>query len=183
LFASYKKGEHFLEPMQAQVASGVTVDQAFHGKTGPLDLVFPFSLSNDSYYAKARATWGKLGVESINDLNGGAPHGFVTAPMTVDPQAAVREDSARAYYTPVETRANLKTIKGTVKRITWGKNAARLAIADGFECVSPSGKLLKISAKKEVILSATAYRNPLILEGSDIGNPKQVRRDASDAQK
>ncbi|KAL5455889.1 hypothetical protein PMIN07_006901 [Paraphaeosphaeria minitans] len=176
LFASYKKGEHFIVPTQAQVASGVTFDEAFHGKAGPLDLGFPLSLSNGSYYAKARATWEKLGVQSIKDLNGGAPHGFVTAPMTLDPQAAVREDSARAYYTPAEARTNLKIIKGTVKRITWGKDAGRLAVADGFEYVSPSGTMLEVRAKKEVILSASAYRNPLILEGSGVGNPKILNK-------
>lgn len=172
LLASYKNGEHFIAPTQAQVANGVTFDDDFHGTTGPLDLGFPSSLSNSSYFDKARATWEKLGVEPINDLNGGATHGFVTAPMTLDPQAAVREDSARAYYTPVEARPNLKIIKGTVKRITWGKDAGPLAVADGFEYIGPSGNLLKIRAKKEVVLSASAYRNPLILEGSGIGNPK-----------
>ncbi|KAF2444605.1 GMC oxidoreductase [Karstenula rhodostoma CBS 690.94] len=176
LFASWKKGEHFIVPTKRKTASGVTFDEAFHGETGLLDLGFPLSLSNSSYYDKARATWGKLGVGPIKDLNGGTPHGFVTAPMTLDPQAAVREDSARAYYTPAESRPNLKIVKGTVKRITWGKDAGRLAVADGLEYVSPSNKLLKIRANKEVILSASAYRNPLILEGSGIGNPKVLNK-------
>lgn len=172
VYASLKNGEHFIAPSKGQSAGGVTFDEAFHGKTGPLDLGFPFSISNSSYHDKARDTWKKLGVGSITDLNGGSPHGYVTAPMTLDPQAAVREDSARAYYTPADDRPNLRIIKGTVKRVTWAKDVGRLAVADGFEYVSPTGKLLKIRAKKEVILSASAYRNPLILEGSGVGNPR-----------
>ncbi|KAF2177137.1 GMC oxidoreductase [Zopfia rhizophila CBS 207.26] len=176
VFPYYKRGERFVAPTSAQTASGATYDESAHGKSGPLDLGFPFILSNSSFHDKARATWQALGLESITDLNDGDPHGFVTAPMTLDPDAGMREGSARAYYTPVEARPNLKIIKGTVKRITWADGPGREAVANGFEYVSPSGELVKVGARKEVVLSASAYGNPLILEASGVGNPKILNK-------
>lgn len=172
VFSYSKLGERFIAPTSEQIASGATYDESAHGKTGPLDLGFPLSLSNSTFYDKASATWEALGLETITDLNGGDSHGFVAAPMTLDPEANVREDSARAYYTPVEGRSNLKIIKGTVKRITWSGSSRGKALASGFEYISPSGELAKVRARREIILSASAYRNPLILEASGVGNPK-----------
>lgn len=172
VFSYYKKGEHFVEPGSAQVAGGATFDKGAHGYTGPLDMGFPSILSNSSFFKKASATWKALGIPTITDLNGGEPHGFVAAPYTMDPDANVREDSARAYYGPAQSRRNLKIIKGTVKRITWADGAGREAVASGLEYVDASGKLVKVGARKEVVLSTSAYRNPLILESSGVGNPR-----------
>lgn len=176
VFSYYKKGEKFIAPKSAQIAGGATYDKNVHGESGPLTIGFPSIISNGSFHDKALATWKALGLNPIADLNGGAPNGFVAAPQTLDPDANVREDSARAYYTPVEARPNLKIIKGTVKRITWANGHGGLAVASGFEIVSPSGKLVKIGARKEVVLSASAYRNPLILESSGVGNPQILKK-------
>jgi choline dehydrogenase len=176
VFSYAKKGEHFTPPTDAQKAAGASYDPTAHGTDGPLLLGFPFVLSNSSFFSKARDTWNTLGVPHIRDLNGGHTRGFVTAPMTVDRDAQVREDSSRAYYTPVEGRKNLKVIKGTVRRIVWGDDAGGKAVARGFEYISPEGKLVQIRARKEVILSASAYRNPLILEASGVGNPKILKK-------
>lgn len=172
VFSFYKKGETFVAPKSAQIAGGATYDKSAHGESGPLTIGFPSIISNGSFHGKALATWKALGLNPITDLNGGAPNGFVAAPQTLDPDANVREDSARAYYTPAEARTNLKIIKGTVKRITWADGPGGLAVANGFEYVNPSGKLVKVGARKEVVLSASAYRNPLILESSGVGNPQ-----------
>ncbi|KXX73018.1 Glucose oxidase [Madurella mycetomatis] len=176
VFASAKRGETFTPPTTAQAASGATYDRRAHGYSGPVTVGFPFVLSNSSFYGLARRTWEALGIEPTTDINDGYCHGFVSAPMTVDRDANVREDSARAYYRPVETRRNLKIIKGTVKRITWANSRGKEAVADGFEYVNPAGKLVKIRARKEVILSASAYRSPLILESSGVGNPRILKK-------
>jgi hypothetical protein len=117
------KGEHFTPPTDAQKTAGASYDPIAHGTDGPLLCGFPFVLSNSSFFSKARDTWNALGVPHIRDLNGGHTRGFVTAPMTVDRDVQVREDSSRAYYTPIEGRKNLKMIKGTVRRIVWGDDA------------------------------------------------------------
>ncbi|GAB1314581.1 Glucose oxidase [Madurella fahalii] len=176
VFASAKRGETFTPPTPAQVASGATYERWAHGDSGPVSVGFPFVLSNSSFYSLARRTWEALGMEATTDLNDGYCHGFVSAPLTVDRDANVRDDSARAYYRSVESRPNLKIIKGTVKRITWANRRGREAVADGFEYVDPAGKLVKIGARREVILSASAFRNPLILEASGVGNPRILKK-------
>ncbi|KAJ4287125.1 hypothetical protein N0V88_007747 [Collariella sp. IMI 366227] len=172
VFFSAKRGESFTPPSKAQVASGASYDRTAHGNSGPLDIGFPHTFTNSSYHDKASSAFKTVGLQSISDLNGGNMHGFVVAPWTVDRDAGVREDSARAYYTPVEARGKVKIIRGTVKRIIWARSRGKDAVADGVEYIDPSGKVIKLGAKREVILSASAYRSPLILEGSGIGNPK-----------
>jgi len=178
IFAYGKRGETFDVPTENQASvGGATYTPSAHGFAGPLNVGFPFTLSNgSSFVAKARETWASLGLESVNDLNGGSPaSGFALVPMTVDRDAQEREDSARAYYRPVETRKNLKIIQGTVKKITWGRDAWNgEAVADGVEVVGVTGDIVRIGARKEVVLSASAYRNPLILESSGVGNPRYV---------
>ncbi|KID84877.1 glucose oxidase [Metarhizium guizhouense ARSEF 977] len=176
VFSAYKSGENFTAPTSAQAGKGAAYDKAAHGLSGPLTIGFPFVLSNSSFYDKARSTWQRLGLEPIPDLNSGDGHGFTVAPQTLDRDANVREDSSRAYYEAVEGRKNLKIIQGAVKRITWANSHGRRVVADGVEIVDSSGKLVKVGARKEVVLSASAYRNPLILEASGVGNPRILKK-------
>jgi choline dehydrogenase len=71
----------------------------------------------------------------------------------------------------VDGRKNLKVLTGTVKRIVWKDGSSNNAVASGVEYFDPSGKLVTLKVKKDVILSASAFRTPLILEGSGVGNP------------
>jgi len=175
VFSAYKRGEDFTIPTSAQLASGALYEERAHGFKGPLTVGFPFVLSNSTYFNTARETWKSLGLDVTKDINGGTPHGFSGAPQSLDRDANVREDSARAYYRSVESgRKNLKIIKGTVRRITWGKDRDGEAVADGLEYTDATGALVKVQVKKDVILSASAYVNPLILESSGVGNPKYV---------
>jgi choline dehydrogenase len=164
VFSYYKKGENFTTPTTAQAASGATYDELAHGRNGPLTVGYPFVLSNSSYYHKARDTWRSLGLEVAADLNGGKPHGFTAAPQSLDRDANVRENSARAYYRPVESRKNLKILKGTVRRITWANGHDGEAVADGFEYTDGSGSLVKVrggepsvSPRKVLELNALRY--------------------------
>lgn len=174
VFPYAKKGEHFEPPTPAQTAALATYDPAAHGFTGPLAVSFPFDVSNSSYAAKASKTFASFGLSPIRDLNGGAMHGTSLAPLAVDRDGGGdgrRASSASAYYEPVDGRKNLKVLTGTVKRIVWKNGNGKDAVADGVEYFDPSGKLVTIQVKKDVILSASAFRNPLILEASGVGNP------------
>jgi choline dehydrogenase len=172
LFSYGKQLEHLVVPNAAQAAAGAKYVAQDHGFKGPLTISFPFDMSNSSFYAKITKTFKSLGLGAINDVDGPDPHGNALAPLTVDRDTNARVSSASAYYQPVDTRTNLKIIKGTVKRIVWARNQGRNAVADGVEYVDPAGKLVTVYAAKDVILSASVYRNPLILEGSGVGNPK-----------
>lgn len=172
LFYYGKQLEHLVVPDAAQAAAGAKYVAQDHGFKGPLTISFPFDMSNSSFYAKITKTFQSLGLGAINDVNSPDPHGNALAPLTVDRDTSARVSSASAYYQPVDTRTNLKIIKGTVKRIVWAKNQGQNAVADGVEYLDPAGKLVTVYATKDVILSASVYRNPLILEGSGVGNPK-----------
>lgn len=171
VFAYAKQGEKFAVPTASQTVAGAGYEAGAHGESGPLAVGYPFDLSNSSFYEKASQTWEALGFEKNTDLNGGSIHGYNLAPETLDRDANVRASSAHAYYEPFKSRENLKIVRGTVKRITWS-SATGDAVASGFEYVDPSGQQVLIGATREVILSASAYRNPLILEASGVGNPK-----------
>jgi choline dehydrogenase len=58
-----------------------------------------------------------------------------------------------------------------VKGILWANDKNNKAVASGFAYVTPSKQTVQVSAKKDVIIFASAYRSPLILEASGIGNP------------
>ncbi|KAL5113210.1 hypothetical protein ACEQ8H_008917 [Pleosporales sp. CAS-2024a] len=177
LFGYGKKGERFETPDAAQLKAGVTADAAVHGFKGPLVVSFPNAVTNTSFGNSARQAWQSIGVNPVTDINSGHIHGFVAAPYTLDRDRQLRSSSAAAYYEPVDTRPNLKVIQGTVKRILWGANKNnKTAVASGFEYATPSGSIVQVSAKKEVIVSAGAYRSPLVLEASGIGNPALLKK-------
>lgn len=61
-----------------------------------------------------------------------------------------------------------------MKRITWATELGKQAVANGVEYITASGQLAKVGVRKEVVLSASTFRNPLILEASGVGNPRSV---------
>ncbi len=176
LFPNFILSENFALPTAAQLAAGATHEALYHGERGYLKTGFPYQLQNDSFHEIAQKTSASLGFPLNPDLNGGYTRGYGAYPQTIDRDANVRESSARAYYEPVEARANLQIIKGTVKRITWSNSHSRRSckklIATGVEYFDANGDLVNLTATKEVILSAGSLRSPLILESSGVGNPR-----------
>lgn len=167
----YKKSEQFIIPTGAQQAAGASSVTADHGMDGPLKVGYQFQLQNGSLYDQVMQTWGTLGLQPNKDLNGGMVRGVSLWPSTLDRDANVREDSARAYYYPIQDRPNLHIfLQTTVNRITWANSNE--AVASGVEITSTNGSTRYIGARKEVILSAGSFRSPAILELSGIGNPE-----------
>ncbi|GAP89632.1 putative glucose oxidase [Rosellinia necatrix] len=178
LYPYYKKAEKFTVPSDAQAAAGATYDPEVHGDAGHVHTGFPFSLVNGSLHDLAVDTWAALGYELNEEVNAGSVRGFGAWPQTLDRDRNIRFDAARAYYYDIEDRPNLTLIKGTVKKLTWASCTAsgQDAVADGVEYVTPDGGLIKVTAAKEVILSAGALRSPLILESSGVGNPSLLSK-------
>ncbi|RYP78206.1 hypothetical protein DL771_000683 [Monosporascus sp. 5C6A] len=175
LYPYFKKVERFTHPTAAQVAAGASYDAKVHGDSGPLRTGFPFQLINGTLYETIRTSWRNLCFPINPDVNSGDVRGFTVWPQTVDRDANVREDAARAFLHPVEDRPNLSIFQGTVKKIIWSASVSTCgnSIADGLEYLTTEGETATVSASKEVILSAGALRTPLILEQSGIGNPRE----------
>jgi choline dehydrogenase len=182
LLPYYKKSEGYINPDAGQLAAGVTYDPRYHGCGGPVHVGYPATLRNGSFAPVIMDTWEvALSMELNPDVNGGRVRGLSVGPQTMDPEAHLRYDAARAYYYPVERRPNLKILRGTVKRIVWlpppssrpGCDADRL-VARGVEVLADDGATSVVYATREVIISAGAVRTPLVLEASGVGNPRFV---------
>jgi choline dehydrogenase-like flavoprotein len=173
LLPYYRKSEHFDVPTAAQVASGASFDQVYHGETGPLNVGFPYSLLNGTFTKDVQDSWEALGVPVSKELNGGDVRGISVAQSTLDRDANVREDAARAYYYPIKDRSNLRLfLNTTANRIVWESHNE--TAAKGIEVTHADGFIRVLNARKEVIISAGSLRSPAILELSGIGNPKSV---------
>lgn len=160
----------------------MTYDPRYHGKEGPVNTGFIYTVENGSFYDSARETSEKLGFTLNQDMNGGNNRGFGSYPKTLDREANVRESAARAYYEPIDGRPNLKVIHGTVKRIVFGNRTQGKLVATGLEYSDEKGDMQIVTAKREVILSTGTYASPLILEASGIGNPRYARMNNSPLQ-
>ncbi|KAI1265229.1 GMC oxidoreductase [Xylariaceae sp. FL1019] len=202
LFPYYLKAEHFTAPSAAQSAAGATYEPSAHGSQGHVDTAFPFALVNGTFHELATESWAALGYSKVEDVNNGSVRGFDIWPQTLNRDLNQRSDAARSYYYDIEDRPNLKMIQGTVKRLILkdSSEAADNIAAEGVEYITPcgteyflgfretpdnsraileddnSGQTTKLTASKEVILSAGALRTPLILESSGIGNPSLLKK-------
>ncbi|OOF90880.1 GMC oxidoreductase, partial [Aspergillus carbonarius ITEM 5010] len=176
LLKYYKKSEGFEVPTKDQVAHGASYNADVHGKDGPLKVGWPTAMTNGSVFTVLNETMEHLGIHYNPDANSGKMVGFTTHPDTLDRDNNVREDAARAYYWPYETRSNLKIISNTqADKIIWSNTTHGDAIATGIEVTGPYGKET-IYASNEVILSAGALRSPALLELSGIGNPDILQK-------
>lgn len=171
LWPHYKGVERFEVPTAAQLAAGASWNPDFHGRDGELTTGYPFELSNETGYDLWRQTYEGMGFPFNEDPNGGDIRGLNVWPQTLDRDADIREDAARAFLHPVESRGNLKVIQGTVKKIVW-KEGTDDCEAEGVEYLTAAGESVVLKAEKEVILSAGAMRSPLILEASGVGHPE-----------
>ncbi|KAI0163409.1 glucose oxidase [Pestalotiopsis sp. NC0098] len=182
LLEYYKRSENFTIPSAAQTAAGVTFEEQFHGRDGFLTTGMPNGLDNSTFPADYLRAWNELGVPHNADPEGGVTEGFAIHPQTLDRDAGVRETAARAYYTPVEGRSNLKIIQGTVSRLVWADTYGEGIVASGVEYLDTSGVLSTVTVAKEVIVSAGTLRCPLVLEASGIGNPSILSSYGIDVQ-
>lgn len=83
----------------------------------------------------------------------------------------VRSSAARAYLSPVSNRVNLVVHTDLhVTRVAMAGEGVN-CYATGVECVRASGEVVKVTACKEVILSAGVVGTPRLLEISGIGDP------------
>ncbi|KAJ5998620.1 hypothetical protein N7451_006430 [Penicillium sp. IBT 35674x] len=175
LLPYYKKSEGFQVPTPDQVANGADYYITYHGQNGPVKTGWPYGMANSSVLPVLDETLSQIRVSYNRDVNGGNMVGLTVHPDTVDREANVRQDAARAYYWPYQQRPNLKIITNTyANKIIWS-NDSHEAVATGVEVTGPDG-VLTVHASKEVILSAGSLKSPVILELSGVGNPDILKK-------
>lgn len=180
LFPYYKKSEHFDPPTPSQVANGADYNPEFHGFDGPLDVGWQYAApQSGKSSAIVRKTWENAGMPYNEDVNGGFMHGISVWPFTVA-KTSIREDSARAYYYPIQERPNLHVyLNTTALRLVWDdeqkyEDEDSGETAKGVEIASSTGEITILRAAKEVIVALGATRTPILLEYSGVGNPAYV---------
>ncbi|OJD35545.1 glucose oxidase [Diplodia corticola] len=174
LYPYYLKSERYQIPTSEQIAAGATFNLDYHGLEGPLAVGYPKNQAIDEFPAILRESYQAIGIPFSQDVNGGSMRGFTVYPKTVDEEANVREDAARAYYWPFSTsRQNLHlSLNSTVTRVIWKPSTGPggEAMASAVEVLAANGTKITFNASREIIVSAGALRTPSILELSGIGN-------------
>lgn len=144
-------------------------DKGFHGYGGPL------TVTKSSYVtpaARAFVESGKeLGFEEV-DYNGASQIGVSLTQHTI--RKGVRWSTAKAFLHPVRYRSNLFVWTGkSVRGLEFdGSRVAAVKVVDTDKF--KTGTEVKVSARKEVILSAGAVGSPYILLLSGVGPWKHL---------
>lgn len=143
-------------------------DPEQHGFSGPIYTASVSSSSpNRNYPLREQicAAWMKIGHKIIPDGNNGEPLGI--AERVENWRDGKRQPAAEAYsLTGIEVLTNTQVACILIKESSGNKVATGVRLVDGKT----------ISATKEVILSAGAYRSPQLLMLSGIGDPQELSR-------
>lgn len=124
-----------------------------------------------SPFALVIPTLKALGIpEQLNPLSGNN-NGASWTPASIDPSTGARSYSASAYLWPNMGRPNLAIIaNATVTGINLSSSGGQqVATGVKFAFNDNQGKVLTVSATKEVVLSAGSIQTPQLLELSGIG--------------
>lgn len=178
LFPYFKSSEHLNTPTSDQEALGNTFEEGFHGFNGSVQTSFP-QVGAPEFLDILEKTYDVYGIPRIRDFNGGNARGLCTYPATFtnagnsSMQVQLRASANENYYLPAVNRPNLELIASTTcMSLVWanktGSGSPLMAkeVKIGNETFTNT-----VHAKREVILSAGAYRSSVILEYSGIGNP------------
>lgn len=142
------------------------IQNEFHGNHGPLHVsdLKHHNILSDTFLKACEQT----GYNLTDDFNGNKQRGFGLYQVTQ--RDGSRNSSAQAYLQPVKQRKNLTV---------WTKSYAQKVIvknnhAKGIEVIK-SGKLHKVYANKEVLLSGGALNSPHLLMLSGIGEAQELQ--------
>lgn len=154
-------------PYFLKAENNANFNDAYHSQGGPWHISLPVAAHPLTHtFLEAAAS---VGLPKLDDMNGAADEGVGLHQL--NQHNGARHSPATAYLLPARGRSNL-TIKTGIR-------VEKLLLAGskvtGIE-LSLHGKMQKIRAKREVILSAGAYHSPLLLNRSGIGEANCLHR-------
>ncbi len=141
-------------------------EEGWRGTDGPMHITRG-KRQNPLYHAFVDAAIG-AGYPATDDYNGRQQEGFGAMEMTV--WKGRRWSAANAYLRPALKRDNLKLLtRARARRIVLdGKRATGVEYERG-------GKVLVAHARREVIIAASAFNSPHLLQLSGIGDPDMLK--------
>ena len=160
LLPFFKKSEHHRDPQ---------VGPHHHGFEGPIHYSSVSASDPDRRYPlrePLKALWEESGVKANTDGNNGSLLGI--SELEENWHQGARQPSHQAY-----SLKNVQVLTNTtVQRILFSDNTSGEKEATGVQLTDGG----QISAKKEVILTAGAYRTPQLLLLSGIGPAEELKR-------
>ncbi|KAI9668151.1 MAG: hypothetical protein M1821_000971 [Bathelium mastoideum] len=166
----FKKSTRFTPPDPEKLGSSeaalINYDpEAFSSSGGPLETTYPgYFQPISTFVHKALQA---LGLEHIPGLNSGKLLGFAGITITVDPKYGTRSSSQTSFLAEVlnSQRTNLQVYHNTIAtKILFDDKRTATGVA-----VSTAGTAYILSARKEIILSAGAFKSPQLLMLSGVG--------------
>lgn len=155
----------------------MTWNPSNYGTEGPLKIGFQGRVvaSGPSFMNATSA----IGLQPIQDQNGGNPIGIKQGTMTID-ENFMRSSSFDAYYQDAKGRPNLNVLeRAIVIRLIYDEDTIG---SDNVHVVGvtfvddTSGVFHNVSCTNEVILSAGAFHSPFILKQNGIGPTEELQK-------
>lgn len=174
LLPYFKKHEHFDDPSEYSSKNNIpletTYDLNFHGNNGPIHTSFStWRFPQEREWIAACTKLGKRMGSPKDGWSGdhiGTFHSLSTIDRSSGPADGTRSYAVTGYLLPHAKRPNLHVLTDAlvVKLIVDGGSI------QGLDFIY-SETSYSVKTKKEVVLSAGAFKTPQILELSGIGNP------------
>ncbi len=153
-------------PYFKRAENNETLLDEFHGAGGPLNVAA--TRSDNPFPETFLRAAAQLQIPFNPDFNGAAQEGV--GPYQVTQKNGERCSAARGYLFPNLTRPNLKVVTGAhARRVLFeGKTAKGVEFREG-------GEVRTMLARREVILSAGAFKSPQLLMLSGIGDGRTLQ--------
>lgn len=156
----YQKSCKFTGPIPQPNASVNGSSDALGSNEGLLHLTYP--LDQRPFSTHLGSAFHEVGIPNASDFSSGELKGSQFCLLTLDPNTAARCSSQAAFLEACQARPNLKVFRKTlVQKIIFDSDKRAIGVD------IDSGLFLR--ARKEVILSAGAFKSPQLLMVSGLG--------------
>jgi choline dehydrogenase-like flavoprotein len=179
LYPYFKKSSTFHEPTEEMKRFGMTYDLEAWGNSTPIHAAFPpYQYPGQQIQWKGWAE--KEGVEVQSEHANGNAHGVFWVPTAMNPDKAYNRSFAGiGHWLDVPPRPNYHLVtEHRVIKINFEESDGLQKAVSVVVQPRSGNDTFTISARKEIILSASAVRTPQILQLSGIG-PSKVLQAAS----
>jgi choline dehydrogenase-like flavoprotein len=167
-FEPYYAKAYSIPGLQPELKDHLGIGWEIEERRGPIQTSYASKIQDPISKAWIE-TFKNLGLNMDQDPFSGLPIGAFASLSSIDPATKERSYAATAYYTPAAHRQNLHVLLNCDVQKILLERANYKFRASGVQYLS-NGKLLTVSARREIILAAGSIQSPKVLEFSGIGD-------------